>query len=62
MNALAAYKQTEAISLAELARRLGVRGRGHLCDVVNGRRPITVSMAKRLEPLCGKPWHEMIDG
>jgi transcriptional regulator with XRE-family HTH domain len=61
MNAIATYKTEQGITLAELARRLGLNSRGHLCDVVAGRRPVTANLAKRLEPLCGKTWRELID-
>ena len=62
MNHVAAYKKATGLSLAELAAKLGVKSRGHLSNVVMGKRPVTVSMAKKLAAICDKPWHELIDG
>jgi transcriptional regulator with XRE-family HTH domain len=62
MNSVAAYKKANDLSLAQLAQRLGVESRGHLSDIVRGKRRVSVAMAKRLAAICDKPWHELIDG
>lgn len=45
------------LKLDEFAEHLGC-SKGHAHDLCTGRRPVTAKIARRLETLSGKPWHE----
>lgn len=62
MNAIAAYKEAEEITLEELAKRLNLKSKGHASELVKGSAKPSVAVAKTLGELTGQPWHEIVDG
>lgn len=61
MNAIAAYKDAESITLEELAKRLNLKSKGYASELVAGHAKPSVAVAKQLAELTGRPWHEIVD-
>lgn len=57
----AKYKESERITLDELAKRLGLKSRGHASDLVNGNELPSKRTAQRMGELTGKPWWKFLD-
>lgn len=58
-NPIADYANTENIKATELGRRLGV-SKGSASELINGKRKVGPKVAKRMESLTGRPWHEFV--
>lgn len=59
-NPIARYKRDAGIqTITELAARLGV-SKGNASDLFDGTRRIGPKLARRLAPIIGRPWHEIV--
>lgn len=59
-NPIAHYMKSERIrTVTELAARLGV-SKGNASDLLDGKRRIGPKLARRLEPILNRPWHEIV--
>ena len=59
-NPIAQYKRAAGIvTLTELAAKLQV-SKGNASDLLDGTRRIGPKLARRLAPILGKPWHEIV--
>lgn len=59
-NPIAQYKQAAGIlTLTELAARLEV-SKGNASDLLDGTRRIGPKLARRIAPVLGRPWHEIV--
>jgi Helix-turn-helix. len=59
-NPIARYMKDAGIhTVTELAARLET-SKGNASDIINGRRPVGVKVARRMAKLTGRPWHEFV--
>jgi antitoxin component HigA of HigAB toxin-antitoxin module len=61
-NPVAAYAEGHAIGPTEMAKRLGLGSKGAASELMTGKRKIGLSIARRMEKLTGRPWHEFVTG
>lgn len=54
---VASYRTETGLKIEDLAEKLGC-SKGHVSDLCTGRRPVTARIARKLEALTGRPWHE----
>ena len=56
---LADLRAQNGMTLQEMAVRLGC-SKSHVHDLITGRRSVTTRIARRLEEMTGRPWHEWV--
>lgn len=61
MTSIGEYREKNGLKLDELAERLGGISRGHASDLCNGRKRPSEKIARHMQELTGRPWHEFMD-
>jgi len=56
MNKIKRYMDTKGLTVRELSAKTGINS-GHLCNIANGKAPVTAKSARRLAAVMGlKNW------
>lgn len=58
-NRIAEYARAERIHATELGKRLGT-SKGAASELISGKRRVGPKIARRMETLTGRPWHEFV--
>lgn len=59
-NPVISYMQSQEVGTVQMAELLGV-SKGYVSQLKAGAKPVTPRIARGLERLTGRPWHEFVD-